>query len=349
MEAGGAQGAAIRISSALISDGYESETWFLYLKSPTYTDYNNTKIIFPSKPKNLSDNIKLLYTVFKELREAKPDVVVLYTHYANIIGGFIAKLVGVKVIIATHRSRIELYPKLLRLVDMLFGLFGVYTKKVFVSPTVKESFSYFPKSYFNNSDIIPNGITCIKADTSKTAIYSKYSLPENKKILVSTGRLIHYKDQKFLIDLIPDLSEEIILVLAGDGDDYSFLTNYVEENKISERIYFLGEVPPNDISNILSASDLFVFASQTESFGFSVLEAMCVGLPVICNDIPAMNYVVNNAGFIIDTKNYAKWIETIENLLADKELLDEYSKRSYSQAEEFTLNKMVEKYEKLFK
>lgn len=348
MEAGGAQGAAVRMSEALNQKGYKSETWFLYVKKPTYKEHSNIRCVCSVRPNGLISNIKMLYSLYKMILEENPDVVILHTHYANIIGGFIAKLAGVKTIIATHASLIELYPKLVRFVDAMFGIFGVYTKKVFVSPIVKDSFSSFPKKYFHDSYIVPNGISCPNIILSNDEVRQKYFLPENKKILISTGRLINYKNQKFLIDLMLNLPNDVVLVLAGDGEDRAFLEKYVADKIESKKVIFLGEVPPEDISSILNVSDVFVFASQTESFGFSVLEAMCVGLPIVCNDIPAMHYVVGDDGYIITTSLKGKWISVINDLLLNQDKRNEYKKKSILKSQEFTLEGMVQKYETLF-
>lgn len=349
MEAGGAQGAAIRMSEELVKKGYNSKTWFLYKKKDTYSSHDLAFCFFDRKPIGVFENIKLLYAVYKKLKKEKADVVILYTHFANVIGGFLAKLSGVNNIIATHRSKIELYPKSVILLDKLFGLIGIYNKKVFVSKVVVDSFQGFPKKYFENSLIIPNGIEKKICNQDKEILFEKYNIPKNKFLAISTGRLISYKNQKFLIDTVAKIdNDNLVLLLAGDGEDKVFLEKYIYDNNLGGKVYLLGEVEPLDVRCLLEIADLFLFASQTESFGFSVLEAMSAKLPIVCNNIDALAYLVGESGFVLSTSKQNEWIDSINNLMHNKELREKYSTKAYEKSKQFTLKNMVLEYEKLF-
>jgi glycosyltransferase involved in cell wall biosynthesis len=348
MEAGGSQGAAVRMSEELIKRGYESETWFFYIKKPTYINHPLIFSFFNHKPKGIIENIKLLFKILKKLKKEKPDVVILYTHYANVVGGILSKIAGVKVIIATHRSKIELYPKLIIFLDILWGLIGIYDKIVFVSKVVLDSFKIYPKKYLKKGVIIPNGIEEKKCLINKNEIYKKFNIPKDKILLISVGRLIHYKNQKFLIDIVSKLKEDILLLLVGDGEDKDDLLKYIKEKKVEDKVLLIGEVPPRDVRCLLEIADIFVFASKTESFGFAVLEAMNAKLPVVCSNIEAMRYVVGDAGFLLNLDNINEWIDVIEKLINNKKLLNYFSLKSYERSQIFTLNEMVENYIKLF-
>ncbi len=55
---------------------------------------------------------------------------------------------------------------------------------------------------------------------------------------------------------------------------------------ISPLVKFTGLVPYEDVPKLYGQSDLFVFPSLVESFGYPLVEAMAMGLPIIASDIP---------------------------------------------------------------
>ena len=348
MEAGGSQGAAIRLSEEFISRGYDAETWFLYRKSDTYARHSSSTFFFDRKPNGIFEYCKLMTMAYRALKQKRPDVVILYTHYANIIGATLSRLAGVKTVIATHRSKIELYPVIIRIMDALFGIAGIYDRIIFVSPVVKKSFRHFPARYFRNSKIITNGIDKTRCKENHHWLRQQYGLPIDKFLCISTGRLISYKNQRFLIDLMRELNNNrIFLLLAGDGEDREFLQQYITQKNILN-VKLMGEVPPEHIRCLLELSDLFLFASRTESFGFAVLEAMSAGLPVICTDIEAMKYVVGDSGFLIPENSRDKWIKTLNQLMNDRALYVQYCEKAVQRSNHFTLGKMADEYERLF-
>lgn len=106
------------------------------------------------------------------------------------------------------------------------------------------------------------------------------------KVIISVGRLSHEKAQDDLIRAyaqlmdIPDLS----LVLLGEGEDKAALKKIVLENKLLDRVHFLGF--QKNPYKFIAKSKLFVLSSKWEGFPNVVLEAMACNIPVISSDCP---------------------------------------------------------------
>ncbi|MGQ9621732.1 MAG: glycosyltransferase family 4 protein, partial [Bacteroidales bacterium] len=75
----------------------------------------------------------------------------------------------------------------------------------------------------------------------------------------------------------PDMSFKVI----GDGIERKNLAQISVHEKLSDRIFFLGNVSREIVINEMHKSDIFLFPSF-EGGGMVVLEAMAAGLPIVC-------------------------------------------------------------------
>ncbi len=69
------------------------------------------------------------------------------------------------------------------------------------------------------------------------------------------------------------------LVFVGDGPDRAEAEQLACELGIADRILFTGNMA--HVENVLAVADLFLLASETESFGLAPLEAMSCAVPVV--------------------------------------------------------------------
>ncbi|MEK5058543.1 hypothetical protein BK126_03480 [Paenibacillus sp. FSL H7-0326] len=102
--------------------------------------------------------------------------------------------------------------------------------------------------------------------------------------MLYVGRLAPEKNIEHLINSFASLPSRILdksrLLIAGDGPLYGHSPS-VPHNLSEEHIQWLGYLRGNELRDIYSMSDLFVFPSSTETFGNVILEAMASSLPVI--------------------------------------------------------------------
>jgi glycosyltransferase involved in cell wall biosynthesis len=115
----------------------------------------------------------------------------------------------------------------------------------------------------------------------------KLSLPLDATLVVYTGRLVSYKGLPLLLRVWGELAAShpgahLLLVGEGSQDIHNCeaeLRALAGEEVGVPRVHLSGSV--DHVGEHLRASDIFVFPSETEAFGLSVVEAMASGLPVV--------------------------------------------------------------------
>lgn len=97
-----------------------------------------------------------------------------------------------------------------------------------------------------------------------------------ERVLLYVGRLAAEKRLDLLADVLPSLPNTR-LVLVGDGPARPAL----ERRLSGARAHFTGYLRGDDLATAYASADLFVFPSDTETFGQVIQEAMASGLPVV--------------------------------------------------------------------
>ena len=185
----------------------------------------------------------------------------------------------------------------------------------------------FPR---DNVARIPNAVNCNRfcpeLDVLKRRQFrSNLGIPENARVVLFAGRLVHRKGVDVLIaawEQLQDITDLYLLILgSGTGQADSVeeaMQRYAVENGL-QRLFFLGE---NDRpEQFLANSDIFVFPSRLEGFPNALMEAMASELPVIVSRIGGnMDLVVENeAGLFFEKDDVGNLAEQIKALQADED------------------------------
>jgi len=138
-----------------------------------------------------------------------------------------------------------------------------------------------------------------------------------------------YKHQWVVVEAISIMRNQgynlkLSLVGGGSGKAQSLLEkailNYDPLHNFVTQTPF---VPHSEISRLLMASDLFIFASSCENMPITLIEAMAVGLPIACSDRGPMPEVLNKGGVYFDPENPTSIVEALKALiLSQKTRLD---------------------------
>jgi N-acetyl-alpha-D-glucosaminyl L-malate synthase BshA len=142
-------------------------------------------------------------------------------------------------------------------------------------------------NYGINKDIrvIPNFVDTEKYRRSDTSDIRGKFAPHGERVLVHVSNFRAVKRVHDVIRIFHEVLKKIPahLLLVGDGPERSSCEILTRELKLEDHVRFLGK--QLEIVPILSAADLMLMPSQSESFGLSALEAMACEVPVISSSV----------------------------------------------------------------
>ena len=199
-------------------------------------------------------------------------------------------------------------------------------------------------------DVIPNFIDT-EAIISKEMPCKRTLLAEKEeKILTHISNFRPLKRIIDVLDIFKGISSKINskLLMVGEGPEKRKALRYVSDNKLKDKVLFLGN--SNEIDKILCYSDLFLLPSEKESFGLSALEAMAHGVPIISSNaggIPEVN-LNGKTGFISDIGDTVSMISNAISLLSDPQKHKLFKKQAQLQAKKFDLESVVNSYERIY-
>jgi glycosyltransferase involved in cell wall biosynthesis len=143
--------------------------------------------------------------------------------------------------------------------------------------------------------------------------------------LMYAGRVSQDKNLEFLFDVYDEVLKyfpDTNLVLAGDGP---WLNEIIKKRLDKyERLYCTGYLEHNCLPVLYTSSDLFVFPSNTDTFGMVVLEAQAYGLPCIVTNMGGPQELVKDGitGYIRtteETDSVNTWARLIRKIIRMKQ------------------------------
>ena len=270
-----------------------------------------TRLHFLNKPAGF--NLTTIRALSAKLKALNANVV--HTHHIGplLYGGIAARLNGVKTLIHTEHDAWHLNnKKAARLQSILLNA---------LKPQVAADADFVAKQIINklgyrNVNTIHNGIDCNKfTDGDRGAARAFFSLPKDKVIIGTAGRLEAVKGQEVLIKAFSHLPKDTHLAIAGCGSQKSLLEAQAQYLGIRDRVTFLGLV--DDMPRFYQSLNLFCLPSLQEGFPLSTLEAQACGVPCIASDVGAVRETLSpHTGTLVEPNQVPMLTDALSQQLA---------------------------------
>ncbi len=164
-------------------------------------------------------------------------------------------------------------------------------RKIFVTT---EQSAHYINTRFKSKLIVSAAIGTTTIET-ESDIANEHNSPIQ---LLYVGHFIYWKGLQICFDALKTVSENGVkfeLTLVGKGNEEETLRKKMKILKLDANIEWINWVPQDQLAFIYKKNDLFLFPSLHDSGGMVVLEAMSLGLPIVCLDIGGPGYFVNES------------------------------------------------------
>lgn len=194
-----------------------------------------------------------------------------------------------------------------------------------VSPAVVEYLRDVARLPAPKVRLVMNGISAPQLRTAeRVQIREELSIPNDALVVGSIGRLSNW--HKRFTDLLVAMHElrhahpNAHLLIVGEGSDRAMLEAKRDALGLSRHVTFSGY--QSDVGRMLSVMDVFALASEGESFGLVLVEAMFAGLPVVATRSFGIPSIVldGETGFLVPVEDPAAIAAALSRLLNDQSL-----------------------------
>lgn len=322
------------LANAFVERGYEVCIVCLTSRKVYYTLSEKVQVVFAAD--FARPMIGRLWRFRRFVRQWNPDVVIPFM--TPVYCFTIFALLGLKFpIIASERidPRYSLMIK-----KMLRSLLLPFVTHLVVQ--TQHIKSYYRKSIQQRTSIIVNPV-------SDQVFESEPTVSPEKRI-ISVGRLFAQKNQKMLIDAVAALHAkhpEYKLIIYGDGPLRQMLEKHIKELKASDYISLPGR--SSQVIHELRTSTVFALSSDYEGMSNALLEAVCVGLPIVTTRVSGVEDLVqdNQGALVVAPQDLPAFTQALDHLLSDEKMQQRFAAYNRTQAEKYRANVIISQWEQL--
>ena len=182
---------------------------------------------------------------------------------------------------------------------------------------------------------LPNGVDIDRFNqinlSEKNNLRKKLRIDENEIVIFSPRRWAPTKGIIYLVQAINELKENKRIKFYFAGNDYmdypeyrNEILEYIKNNKLEEKIKFLGNVNYQEIDKYYKVSDIVVLPSLMEAVSLGALEAMACGKIMIGTTVGGFPQIINSGvnGILVEPKNVNELVKVLQDISNN---LNEYS------------------------
>jgi glycosyltransferase involved in cell wall biosynthesis len=255
----------------------------------------------------------------RRIGAVRADVVHCHTSHAHTLGVVASRLGGRPAVVVSRRVDFSIYR------NSFFGLNGVkyrvgVDRIVCVSDAVRRV-------------LVEDGVEADRLKVVRDAVdaaairavpavdvRTRLGLPKDSRVVLAVGALVGHKGHEHLVAALPTLVskvEDAHVVIAGEGPLRAALEEQARALWVQQRLSMPGYV--NDVHGFYRSVDALVMPSVEEGLGSSVLEALCVGLPVVVTSAGGLPEIVRDGidGLVVPPRDPSGLAAALTTVLTD--------------------------------
>lgn len=266
-------------------------------------------ISLPSLKRDVSlvKEFKSFIELYSIIKNERPAILHLNSSKASGIGALAGRLLGVPHIIFTahawafNEDRPWYEKKIIQLLSLLTVILSHVT--ICVSDAVRDSFSLsFLKKKMVTVHLGIQQTPTLSRTEARAFFATHVPISDNTSVVVSIAELHPVKGLVYAIEAMKAIPQ-CVYVILGEGDHRFALEEYIQTNKLEQKVFLLGYVP--QASNYLAGADIFLLPSISEALGYVLLEAGLAHTPVIATNVGGIPEIIlhNKTGILVPPRD----------------------------------------------
>jgi glycosyltransferase involved in cell wall biosynthesis len=293
----------------------------------------------------------LLWRLFRIVRRIKPDIIQTWIVQMDIVGGFLARVLGIPWVLREPSSA------------MGYGANGKTYLRLFLGAGAQALVANSSGGNEYWSKRIPrarrytikNGIPF--AEISGDLVGTSPIISENMRPLVfSAGRLAAdrsgSKNVRTLIEALAVVKQRLRVrtIICGEGPQRTDLEDLRDELGLQGDVEFWGHQPASTIWGLMKAASIYISLSAYEGCPNAVLEAMACGCPLVVSDIPAHRELLDeHSALFVDPSDIQQAADAVVRAIADEKASKRRGDAARARAGELSVEKMAACYERVYR
>lgn len=261
-------------------------------------------------------SLKSTFKLYKLIKKINPDIVQTWMYHADLLGGVVSRLAGVKKVFWNIRHSDfdgnHTKSSTVKIAKLNAKLSRIVPKKI-ISCAQGGVKAHTDLGYDEEKIVvIGNGydLSTFKIDdNARDLVRDELNIGKNP-IIGMVGRYDPQKNHKGLIEALKIVKEkgyifDLLLVGRDLNSENRVLLKQIRKADLYQKTYLLDQ--RSDIPNIMNALDLHVLSSSYgEGFPNVIAEAMACGTPCIATDVGDSKLIVSEYGTIVELDNAEK-------------------------------------------
>jgi alpha-1,3-rhamnosyl/mannosyltransferase len=183
----------------------------------------------------------------------------------------------------------------------------VATPSEYVRRSVIDAFGADPARVM----VVPHGVppVALPSAAAIAAVRQRYGIGDRRYVVYPAITHPH-KRHRLLVDMLadPTLDAELCLVaVGGAGTAEVPFREAIAAAGLESRLIRPGRVDDVERDALVAGAEALVFPSEYEGFGAPLVEAMALGVPVVCSDHAAITEVVADAAVVVEEPSGSAW------------------------------------------
>lgn len=349
LTSGGSERVMSIVANKMQERGYEVEIICLNDQIVFYPINDGIKITHVEIEAGTKSLPKKLWWFRKYIQKTQPDVVIAFM--VSVYTVTLLALMGVDIPVISSVRNDPAYSNLRKKITRKLLL----PRSAHVVVQTQQIKQYFSKNIQEKTTVIYNPVNERVFETSHDNDDDNDN-PELKikderlNRIISVGRLYPQKDQKTMIEAFAKVSEkhpDWKLVIFGEGPERGALELLVERLKIKDKVSLPGK--SENIIDELKKSKIFCLSSIYEGMSNALVEAICVGLPIVTTKVSGTEELIENGenGFIVDIGDKDTMAMALTKVIEDENLRQQFAEKNKAQAVKFETNAIVDQWEEV--